>query len=299
MSYGPQLPPHLMKKKEESDSESDSESYGPKLPDTPCRGPKPTSSNNKADSNSEDEDAYGPRLPPNKTSGNPVKIGPQIPGSTDNNEASEEEDDDDDDMIGPMPPKPGEEMSSEAYLKRNFEERASRMQDQLEGKNKTEEPKRESWMLTLPTTKAKNFGLGPRTFSKSTNPKPVQDKSWTETPQDRARKAAGLVEDESDNKDPSQDPDVLAYMASLKRDQEMEKMTQELRKKRGSESLMESHQKKMKQKQKQDDKPKERKPFDRETDLQVNRFDDAQKKAMIKKAANIDSRFSSGQSKYL
>ena len=79
----------------------------------------------------------------------------------------------------------------------------------------------------------------------------------------------------------------------------MEKMSKELKKKRGSESLMESHQKKLKQKEKKDNKPKERRPFDREADLQVNVFDDARKKAMIKKAANIDNRFSSGQSKYL
>ena len=132
-----------------------------------------------------------------------------------------------------------------------------------------------------------------------TNPKAVQDKSWTETPQDRAKRAAGLVDEASDDKDASEDPDVLAYMISLKRDQEMEKMSKELKKKRGSESLMESHQKKLKQKEKKDNKPKERRPFDREADLQVNVFDDARKKAMIKKAANIDNRFSSGQSKYL
>lgn len=43
----------------------------------------------------------------------------------------------------------------------------------------------------------------------------------------------------------------------------------------------------------------ERKPFDRDADLGVNRFDDAQRKLMIKKAGQIDSRFGSGQQKFL
>lgn len=170
-----------------------------------------------------------------------------------------------------------------------------RMRDKLEGKNQDNEPKRDSWMLELPTTKAKNFGLGPRTFSKSTNPKTKQDRSWTETPADRAKKAAQAsdVVDE----DHSQDEDVLNYMATLKRDQEMDKVSQELSKKRGTESLLEMHGKKLKKKEQ--DVPKERRPFDRDLDLQANQFDDARKKAILKKSCDLGSRFSSGHSKYL
>lgn len=43
----------------------------------------------------------------------------------------------------------------------------------------------------------------------------------------------------------------------------------------------------------------ERKPFNREVDLQVNKFDDAQKKAILKKAQLLDDRFSTGKAKYL
>ena len=57
-------------------------------------------------------------------------------------------------------------------------------------------------MTELPENKAKNFGLGPRTFSKSTNPKTKQDKSWTQTPND---KASGEKEDTSN---PEQDEEV-------------------------------------------------------------------------------------------
>ena len=45
MSYGPQLPPHLMKSKRPTDSDEDSDSDegqdGPKLPSQPCLGPRP------------------------------------------------------------------------------------------------------------------------------------------------------------------------------------------------------------------------------------------------------------------
>ena len=42
-----------------------------------------------------------------------------------------------------------------------------------------------------------------------------------------------------------------------------------------------------------------RRPFDRDTDLQVNRFDEAAKAAMLKKARKMDERFVSGQSKFI
>lgn len=39
-------------------------------------------------------------------------------------------------------------------------------------------------------------------------------------------------------------------------------------------------------------KPVERRPFDRDMDLQVNRFDEAQKKALLKKSQELNTRFS-------
>jgi hypothetical protein len=53
------------------------------------------------------------------------------------------------------------------------------------------------------------------------------------------------------------------------------------------------------QKEKKEGKSEERRPFDRNIDLQANRFDEAQKKAIFKKAQLLDDRFSSGQSKFL
>lgn len=42
-----------------------------------------------------------------------------------------------------------------------------------------------------------------------------------------------------------------------------------------------------------------RRPFSRESDLKVNRFDQAQKNAILKKAQLLDTRFSRGETKYL
>ena len=45
-------------------------------------------------------------------------------------------------------------------------------------------------MTELPQEKAKSFGLGPRQFNRSSGPKPKQDRSWTETPEMKAKRAA-------------------------------------------------------------------------------------------------------------
>ncbi|KFW85306.1 GPALPP motifs-containing protein 1, partial [Manacus vitellinus] len=59
-----------------------------------------------------------------------------------------------------------------------------------------------------------------------------------------------------------------------------------------SESLMDIHQKKLKSKASEEKtKPQERRPFDRDQDLKVNRFDEAQKKALIRKSRDLNSKF--------
>lgn len=60
-----------------------------------------------------------------------------------------------------------------------------------------------------------------------------------------------------------------------------------------AESLMSLHSKKMKEKAKEKaDTPVERRPFDRDADLQVNRFDEAQKQRLLKKSQELNTRFS-------
>ena len=97
-------------------------------------------------------------------------------------------------------------------------------------------------------------------------------------------------------------------MAGLKRDQEMEVVANELKKKRGLDSLVELHEKEKVKKHKKEKRSKksssvngipERRPFDRDLDLQANRFDEAAKKRMLKNAGKLNDKFSSGNQKYL
>lgn len=52
------------------------------------------------------------------------------------------------------------------------------------------------------------------------------------------------------------------------------------------------------QKKSKDEKP-ERRAFNRETDLQVNRFDESRKRSAVKSASLLDDRFGRGQKKFL
>merc|ERR1712059_19915 len=171
------------------------------------------------------------------------------------------------------------------------------MKDKLEGRNE-EEVKRETWMLELPEEKANSFGLLPtaRQFSRKGVHERGKDRSaWTDSPDERQRK---LVE--GDTKE-EEEVDVRA-LVQRKRDREMEKVSGELKEKKGVTSLMNLHEDKLKKKKKEDSDAgdiKERRPFDRDVDLQANRFDEAAKKTMLKQAARINDRFSSGNQKFL
>lgn len=44
---------------------------------------------------------------------------------------------------------------------------------------------------------------------------------------------------------------------------------------------------------------KERRPFSREIDLQCNKFDEAQKQSILKKASQLNNRFSQGETRFL
>ncbi|MBV97013.1 GPALPP motifs-containing protein 1, partial [Eschrichtius robustus] len=172
-----------------------------------------------------------------------------------------------------------------------FEKRAQRMKEKLtKGDDDSSKPiTRESWMTELPP-ELKDFGLGPRTFKRRAADKPGDRSVWTDMPADRERKAKETPE---------------ARKSFSKKDEEhiltgMEKRLAEqvsaYNESKRSESLMDIHQKKLKNKAAEDkNKPQERIPFNRDTDLKVHRFDEAQKKALIKKSRELNTRFSHGK----
>jgi len=299
MSYGPQLPPHLLKLRK-----------------------SPNNAEDNTNSNNEEEDVYGPAIPPNaklkttdKSLTDKCSIGPQLPSNLSNlNDSCHNKNlshsDSDEDLVGPLPPSAdcNKKSARQEQIEIDLENRARQIKNnQIVIDSVEDAPKRESWMLDLPAEKAKNFGLGPRQFSKSIAPKPQLDRSWTDTPEIKAKRAAlaasGQLHQDA-QPDLKEDKDVLEYMASLKRDKEMENVANELKKKRGTDSLVEIHDKEKTKRRKNEiaaghRSADERRPFDRDIDLQANRFDEAAKKAMLKNARKLNDKFSSGNHKYL
>lgn len=292
MSIGPFLPPHLqnLRRGEDTDSEEDEEEVGPRLPEVACRAPKPPSPGRIPDEEDESsDDEFGPAIPAHLA--NRLNPAPTTGAAQSDHTEDDESDDDDDDGIGPRPPQPGDTNSILRSQMSDIERRAQSMKDKIEGKDK-EVVQRDTWMLELPSAKAKSFGLGARTFSRKGITQVGDRSAWTDTPENREKRARGEIDEVEDP-----DNEVLVNRA---RDEVMGKVTEELRLKRGTDSLLDIHGTKLKKKDKKDkDEGQGRRPFDRDVDLGANQFDEAQRKLMIKKAAQITDRFSSGVQKFL
>ncbi|XP_068628267.1 NKAP family protein CG6066 [Battus philenor] len=283
------------KLKRSSTSASHSDVCGPALP------PHLTKKNNKSSS----PDIEGPVLPPHLMKNR--RLGPSIPHDMrkvleDKSQEIIKFDSSDDDVsvVGPLPVG-SEEKWTKAHQR--LEERALDIKiKKIDGLslNKVDVKSREKWMLELPEGKTKYLGLEARTFRTKEGPDMSDRSSWTDTPDEKARKAAGITKDE--DADASLQREVR-HKEIAKRDEEQDKAIKKHKKKhKRDESLLEMHQKKLKKKKKKDEKEAEkpeRRPFSRDVDLQVNRFDEAQKKSIIKKAQALDTRFSRGEAKYL
>ena len=286
---GPSLPPHLQGMREEEENEDEE---GPRLPREPCLGPSlpPGPEVQEEGDTSSDDSDYGPALPP----GLQTRLAPPA------HHSEEEESEDDSATIGPRLQEKSHGPASGLEAALEIEARAKRMRDKLEGKDE-QIVKRETWMLELPEEKANTFGLGPRSFSRKGLAEKGKDRSkWTDSPEEKARKLA-LGIGEHTEEEPKEEED-FASKVNNQRDEAMAAAAEELRLKRGTDSLMDIHDKKLKKKKKEDVDDglvKERRPFDRDLDLQANQFDAAAKKAMLKKAAKINDRFSSGSQKFL
>ncbi|KAB0804945.1 hypothetical protein PPYR_01915 [Photinus pyralis] len=214
------------------------------------------------------DDVYGPSLPPHLQ------------------KAAVDNSDEDEDTYGPLP-----EGTAGTHAHQALEERAYELKlGYLDPKEETKV--REEWMLELPVAGASKLGLGPRQFRKNAGPDLSDRSSWTDTPRSKKLKKGEEVVD-------------LKKEAMLKDSQEYDAKQASMVKKHRSKnkrdkSLLQIHQDNLKEKKKKDteDGPT-RRPFNRDIDLKVNQFDDAQKKSIIKKAMHLDDRFSSGQSKFL
>uniref|UniRef100_A0A8C2WQP1 GPALPP motifs-containing protein 1 n=1 Tax=Cyclopterus lumpus TaxID=8103 RepID=A0A8C2WQP1_CYCLU len=211
------------------------------------------------DEDKDGEDFPGPALPP----------GYQAESSSSGAE--------DEDVIGPMPPT--EPIEDSVAL--DFERRARRMKDKLTG---DVSPYLETWMTELPP-ELQHIGLGARTFKKKSGPENKDRSMWTDTPVDRERKIASPRKTWKWQRKYVIVHIILGTNVSLS--------TPCYQESKRAESLVSLHTKKMKEKAKEKvDAPVERRAFDRDEDLQVNRFDDAQKERLLKKSQELNTRFS-------
>ncbi|XP_020145956.1 GPALPP motifs-containing protein 1 [Microcebus murinus] len=301
---GPALPPNYKSSSSDSsDSDEDSSSlYEEGNQESEEDDPGPTARKQRRNQDDDDDDGFfGPALPPGfkKQDDSPPRpiIGPALPPgflkSTQKSDkgrddpGQQETDSEDEDIVGPMPAKGPVNYS----VTTEFEKRAQRMKEKLtKGDNDSSKPiVRESWMTELPP-EMKDFGLGPRTFKRRADDKSGDRSIWTDTPADRERKAKETQEArKSFNK--KDEEHILSG-----RDKRLAEQISSYNESKRSESLMDIHHKKLKSKAAEDkNKPQERIPFDRDKDLKVNRFDEAQKKALIKKSRELNTRFSHGK----
>lgn len=274
-----------------------------------CNGKSGDSKQSAAPQDDEDDDGddgfFGPALPPGfpKREQSPERpfIGPALPPGFNRSEKEreaallsnmsalyEKEDSDEEALIGPMP----STGTVENNVAADIERRANRMKEKLISGDLADAQKqvRECWMTELPPV-LQNIGLGARTFKRRANGESSDRSIWTDTPADKERKA----QETSKAKDsPSKEPERPSLS---ERDKRMAKEVASYNESRRSESLLDMHSKKLKRKaDAEKDKHQERRAFDREQDLQVHRFDEAQKKALIKKSKELNTRFSHGKS---
>lgn len=301
---GPSLPPHMLTKCSDqsfdASPETEAEPIGPRLPSTlttTAETSRPASAIASATVATIDEPPIkGPTLPSDIDL---YATGAEYNSKIDSAVSDISDSDDDVDQIGPMPIGAGKTKAHLELEKRALELKLAKLSERDECVN--QEPTREEWMTELPEIRGvTGLGLVARQFRTKERDEIGDRSGWTDTPDDRVRKSYAR-EPTTDELRAAKQREADAVF-KVKRDAEQEAAARKHKKKhKRDESLLDIHQKKMKKKKdkEKDDEKAVRRPFSRDTDLKVNRFDEAQKRSVIKKAQLLDTRFGSGQSKYL
>lgn len=273
MPVGPELPPHLMKRKRSVDDDDEPSSPPSKIQAAALEEPpKPRR-------------VLGPAPPPAALEERPLQ-----PASDVEDGSSSE-----DDGYGPsLPPAPGSAAAYKAEAETYAREEAEAERE------KTKKPQREEWMLVPPTdsdwssrvdpTKLKN-----RKFASGKGAKAPTEKSgisaiWTETPEQKRQR----LEDEIMGRKELSTSSVKAA-GPRKDDAEAEataRRIQAYNEKNRAKSLYEEHNKAAPKEQ--EDDPSKR-SFDKEKDMALGgRVGHVQKRDMLKRAGDFGSRFERG-----
>ncbi|KAL6255198.1 hypothetical protein P5V15_013536 [Pogonomyrmex californicus] len=304
-TYGPLLPPRFVSNTsdtDELDSKTSNINDENKLNDEvdkeqvnfigPCLPPRLNERRSVEQEDAAEADAvFGPALPPHllqqqENDSRDRIIGPVLPSIA----KSRDEDftaspKSDDCAIGPLPV--DHPALKTSLVHEQLDLRAQRIRDEKYPEEIDLGSKREEWMTELPPAQAANLGLGPRKFKLRDGPDMSDRSCWTDTPVQKAQKqrdSEARKFREPDNKHVNEFHKKEAHKSE-----------------RHEKSLLEMHQSKIAKKKKKEEKEAKRtgvstrRPFDRDIDLQVNRFDQAQKKTILMKAQLLDDRFSRGQ----
>ncbi|XP_043787336.1 putative uncharacterized protein DDB_G0282499 [Apis laboriosa] len=299
-TYGPALPPQL-KTDPSNNMESNKDFIGPCLPKNNARNinekiEKDTVNNISRDNIIQDDvsylDIFGPALPPHllkqkyNDDMNTKIIGPILPNTAmlfHNYEINQIESEDED-GIGPLP-------ANHPALENNFvykqlEQRAQQIKNEQKDEDYGILNQREEWMTELPPSQINNLGLTSRKFRMRAGPDMSDRSCWTDTPakktEKRKREEEKLYNDRTLITNLSIENDEIDYQ----RNRKCEK------------SLLEIHQDKLRKKKLKEEKKTGqtiRRPFDRDIDLRINRFNQNKKNAIINKAQNLNERFSLGK----
>lgn len=266
--------------------------FQPSQPDKDCGG------SDSPPQEPSGQDLYGPSLPPGfvDTSRKPGVIGPVLPPGFSVAKLSPPEDapdgdsdsDDSDGVIGPMPSEAAADDYADDSAARDFDRRATKMKRRLEGQDDAE-PRREEWMTHLPDNLGLRIGLGARTFRKNMEDPTADRSAWTDTPADKAKKAEKKTEKDG--------AETSRHHRHHRQEKELEEQLTQYNKEKRAESLLDMHRKKRKVEKKE--AAQERREFNRDEDLKISRIDPKASKALINKAAFLNTKFSSGERKFL
>lgn len=299
-TYGPALPPQL-KTDLSNNIESNKDFIGPCLPKNDAQNinekiEKETVNNISQDNIMEEDVSYldivfGPALPPHllkqkyNDDMNTKIIGPILPNSAmlfHNHEINQIESEDED-GIGPLPVNhPALENN---FVYKQLEQRAQQIKNEQKDEDYSILNQREEWMTELPPSQINNLGLTSRKFRMRAGPDMSDRSCWTDTPAKKAEKR-------------KREEEKLYNDRTLITDLSIENETDYQKNRKCEKSLLEIHQDKLRKKKLKEEKKTGqtiRRPFDRDIDLRINRFNQNKKNAIINKAQNLNERFSLGK----
>lgn len=192
-------------------------------------------------------------------------------------------------VVGPLPSTDGKDppTASEVELStRALKIKLKNIEDVTNPKNN--DTPREKWMLELPEIKCnQNLVPVPRSFQIKDRPDYTDRAIWTDIPSTSSKKKKTLP-----NKD------TYKRNIGMRKDKDQDALAKKYKTKRDK-SLLQLHEEKYQTEGKKNQTKIERRPFNREIDTKVTYFDQRKKSALVKNAQLLDTKFSSGKTKYL